>query len=794
MRLVRFEDESGGFAVDLHPLITVISGLPAHVRDRLVHGLASLPRGTDPGGRGSLEVHGVFLDLSRENLELLELNQDLDVILRAGDLPGAEPVKAQVAEEAQQSDGFESTGAGSADAGLRDARRFVEENDDAYEAAVRDVERYRSEIAEVERTRAAVASELDEARSGLDSFAVAGLKISQEELAELEAREAAPPSPASPTAAAALTAPVAPVAPVRPIATVRSQAEVEADRLRIESRLSDLIDESDRLRRLMKAWRAIDPEPVRRAFAMRDVGETVSVASPEAEALAAEFEQLELDVAELAASPADGREQLDRLTAARDDAFDAFKRAERNLRSPELDPALVDRLETAHDEIFELDGKTSRFGAGKLRRRLESLRAEEALLLEQMGFDSWSSYIMGITSAASDPSLRRDFEAAGRAYERAESALATAAAEHSEAPADPRIDEAAAKRASLERRVEDLLGHLPDDPIGALRAVRVEVVQAVTSPDGGDEAAASALRSALEGTGAQLPSEDLSLEDLRSIAGGWLETMDTIPGRIAEAQETRDALEAEISELAVELDALPEPGSPDDGLNATESEAAEASPAEPEVAETAEGGSAVPDAGPDPVLLAAIAQARERVAEGEARVELHERAVARIAELESEGSDLADRVRDLEQRLADHEPRVATLLEQRVAARNRLRRAEASRPVHEPASWESRLGQGEESPRFLGGSAGAEAVEWYVLARLAQQRSVSFVGSVPLVIDDAFVNWPFEAMGELLARLERMGEVIQIVFLTDDPGVGNWARDLGPDRALVLDMRLASAP
>ncbi|HNI36444.1 MAG TPA: hypothetical protein PLV93_13665, partial [Microthrixaceae bacterium] len=136
MRLVRFEDESGGFAVDLHPLITVISGLPAHVRDRLVHGLASLPRGTDPGGRGSLEVHGVFLDLSRENLELLELNQDLDVILRAGDLPGAEPVKAQVAEEAQQSDGFESTGAGSADAGLRDARRFVEENDDAYEAAV----------------------------------------------------------------------------------------------------------------------------------------------------------------------------------------------------------------------------------------------------------------------------------------------------------------------------------------------------------------------------------------------------------------------------------------------------------------------------------------------------------------------------------------------------------------------------------------------------------------------------------------------------------------------------------
>ena len=79
-----------------------------------------------------------------------------------------------------------------------------------------------------------------------------------------------------------------------------------------------------------------------------------------------------------------------------------------------------------------------------------------------------------------------------------------------------------------------------------------------------------------------------------------------------------------------------------------------------------------------------------------------------------------------------------------------------------------------------------------MLARLAQQRSVSFVGSVPLVIDDAFANWPVEALGDVFTRLERMGEVIQIVYLTDDPDVGAWARSLGSDRALVLDMRVAS--
>ena len=52
MRLVRFEDESGGFAIELHPLLTVVSGLPAHIRERLVGVFQALPGGGDPGGRG----------------------------------------------------------------------------------------------------------------------------------------------------------------------------------------------------------------------------------------------------------------------------------------------------------------------------------------------------------------------------------------------------------------------------------------------------------------------------------------------------------------------------------------------------------------------------------------------------------------------------------------------------------------------------------------------------------------------------------------------------------------------
>ncbi|HOT80523.1 MAG TPA: hypothetical protein PKY13_11080, partial [Microthrixaceae bacterium] len=456
----------------------------------------------------------------------------------------------------------------------------------------------------------------------------------------------------------------------------------------------------------------------------------------------------------------------------------------------ELDPAAVDRLESIHDEIFELSGRTSRFGAGKQRRRLEHLRAEETKLLEELGFDTWSSYIMGITSAGSDPARRRDYENAVRAYEQAEAELEHAANDPITVEVDPEYNDLQRARADLVHLIEAFLGtEVGADPVPALRAVQVEVA-AIAPPaalprsqpavpvaplgdvDGDAGELGRALQDALVGTGANLPDRELSLIELTSLAAGWLETMEQLPQRISAATQQRDGIEEEISELAVELDALPDEATVVDAHQPVEPDP------EPELGE------------PEETLE--LIEARARVAEGEARVRAHEEAVARIAEVEAEYERLLQRSRELQKSLAEREPRVASLLEQRVAARNRLRRAENNRSAVESARWDNRHQTSEESSRFLGGSAGAEAVEWYVLARLAQQRSVSFVGSVPLVIDDAFANWPVEALGDVFTRLERMGEVIQIVYLTDDPDVGAWARSLGSDRALVLDMRVAS--
>jgi uncharacterized protein YhaN len=87
----------------------------------------------------------------------------------------------------------------------------------------------------------------------------------------------------------------------------------------------------------------------------------------------------------------------------------------------------------------------------------------------------------------------------------------------------------------------------------------------------------------------------------------------------------------------------------------------------------------------------------------------------------------------------------------------------------------------------LPGRATPEAIEFYLLARLAALRSVSYAGSVPLVIDDALADLSERDVEHLLHKLERMSESVQIVYLSDDPTVSTWARGIGFERGAVVD-------
>src|SRR5690606_38655329 len=98
-------------------------------------------------------------------------------------------------------------------------------------------------------------------------------------------------------------------------------------------------------------------------------------------------------------------------------------------------------------------------------------------------------------------------------------------------------------------------------------------------------------------------------------------------------------------------------------------------------------------------------------------------------------------------------------------------------PVSEPAF---------EVPAGEGDRAEHEALEFYLLARLAALRNVSYAGSVPLVVDDAFSRLPPEQVRDLLLKLERMADAVQIIYLTYDEAATNCALEVGFQRAAVV--------
>lgn len=707
MRLVRFDDPAEGIALELHPLLTVISGLPVASRQRLITALAAIPRGEDPGVGGQLEVHGVLLDLDPASLELLELDADVDPVLRADDLPGRSAESdPEIPDPPDRSEEI---------AAARERARDAARRRSELEAARVQAE---TDLGELAAQRARVAARLDEARQGLDDYAAAGLKIAEDEFEALHRR-------------------------------IRDEALAahEAERRRIEGELERLIAEVDELRRRMRGPTARDRSTVRAALEeLLAALDPAMIGSAEAAELAAELTEVEAQLRAAAAEPTEGRGPLEELTARRDAAYDAMVAAEAALRSPEVDERVVSELESIHDEIFELDGRVSKLSASRVRRRIAELREREAGLLDQLGFDSWASYVMGVSTPAAEAERRERYEVARATYEFAEEELARAAGLAGSSTAPTRVA-LQARRDILLDRAAALLGRPVglDEALEELRDLQVPVAT------GDVEGAARRLASALAAAGVA-PEPQQGPDELVAAAQSWLGEAEADDGPSFEA--VRVDLEAQIGRLAAELEALPTP--------------------ESIVAATGD---------------VELAEAQRRVEECRRRVERHRAALAVVGELRTADDELRAAEAEVERLLADTEITLGTLADEESAAIQQVaeleRRAAAERDEVERRRWEAKRaveGRGNDDAATL------ESVEWYVLARLAQQRAISFVGSAPLVIDDAFADWSSVELAGVLARLARMSDVIQIIYLTDDVEIAAWARGLGPDRAVVVDL------
>lgn len=165
------------------------------------------------------------------------------------------------------------------------------------------------------------------------------------------------------------------------------------------------------------------------------------------------------------------------------------------------------------------------------------------------------------------------------------------------------------------------------------------------------------------------------------------------------------------------------------------------------------------------VEMAEASTERMRLAAELEQVESQLSAVSPQPELEAaiaHQRTMADRL-DAQETLVAAAAEVAQSAAERVALAEQVGLPETGLPDHAA------------SRGSVDGSTIADEVERFLLARLAAQRAVSYAGSVPLVIDDALAGRPHEVVTALLEQLQRVADHVQIVYLTDDDAVADWA-------------------
>jgi hypothetical protein len=76
-------------------------------------------------------------------------------------------------------------------------------------------------------------------------------------------------------------------------------------------------------------------------------------------------------------------------------------------------------------------------------------------------------------------------------------------------------------------------------------------------------------------------------------------------------------------------------------------------------------------------------------------------------------------------------------------------------------------------------------VDWELMSRLAALRSVGLAGALPLVLDDPFAALDDDELTQVLDRLVRLADAVQVVVVTDREAAVAWAAQIGSEKALV---------
>jgi hypothetical protein len=749
-------------ALDFHPMVTVVSGLTEDGRSTVIRAVTALPKGQDPGCHGLVEAHGILLDLDADTLALLDLDGDLDVLVRASDIPGAAgaPAPAPGAEPELTSVLPASVEPLSVDQFLAitkegdhpelDAARLDQAQAVEALGVLRDaVDRAQSSLDEVIAKRVAAEAALDEARRSVQK---ANLRLVTDEF-EPEPEPEPDPDPE----------------PEPEPEPSRTLEDIDTDRSRIKGRVEELAVDIARIDRGIDELAGVDPRPIQVLLdAIRNPQAVEMVPSERANELADEFVRLQAEVARLEdsldARGLGSRSAMARLDAARQN----LAAAEKAVRKPELTEQDRIELEAAHDAVLEFGGKGRRGG----KKRLEEAMAREQEILDRIGFPTWSAYVMGSGLMAIDSSAERNLELAKDELEEAEEHWSNVAAM---IEADPVHRELLDKLEAVYLEAFDLLGGDDEQDDLEVKLRNLQVPKREVSMD----ELVDALAYQLELVGMTIPPQAVTLDRTVMIADAFLEEASAITDRLNELGSEKVAALTELESL-------------DDELTALDREAEDVAAAE-----------AARAAGSDDVFDLDLEIDLEALTE-EDSIDLDEAPDDEpvwptdddLAQLEAE----LDALREEEQEYVEFVEAREALLDvaiqvESVAGAKTRRIASELTDQHnaEAADAAAAAAAPEPAPAIEPGGfslperATPEAIEFYLLARLAALRSVSYAGSVPLVIDDALADLSQRDVEHLLHKLERMSESVQIVYLSDDPTVSAWARGIGFERGAVVD-------
>lgn len=846
--------------LDLHPHLSVVTGLDEDSRTALVEAVAGLARAEAVGQGGLLEAHGVLFDLDPVLLSVIESAPDtIDPIVQPGQLP-TQPVSVdarelrtseqafaqlleRIAGQAERQSVARDAVAAAASA-LEAARRARAEADSSAAGREAELERLTRRLDELQDLRRKLSEEAGDLRHALASARGAREEVERRTATEREATEAAialrsaieaelaeidstvetTSTDEVDRAAQALQELESVIAEERAQEAERVQEtgpepapEVEAPPVEpAEIRLERLDARLRELEHLLVVVTAVERAEIEEAVELLQGGETADqVPSPEAHAIADELDEIS---AALDATAADESGEVPPavITDARsrlDDARQALLEAEQAVRSRELDRDDVLVLEETHSALVEvMDKAGGRFGGGRAANRLAELRSAETEVLERLGFASYSDYMMGYSLFVVDPAKEQ-------ALEKARDALAAAEDEWRALQRD--VDAALARAALLDRRrsllthARELLGRVTDggEPQAELRALRVPATSTMES--------ARRLRSALEAVGMELGDEELDHDELLLLAESWLREADLVDGRRRAALDEQSALRQQRLELVQEIEderfaaSAPEPMPEELPLTAEDREALReerlAAARDALAAARARYAASQAAAARRSALLDDLETAREMersasqasagaAAEVTAVVEAEAVLAARVRAVEDDDARAAREIEEAERSLellSGPPPDVSSLEATLQAAEARHQEAIAQLEA-EDLALEALDAEGREAALEIerlqdivaaqgtGSATPAEELEWYLLARLASQRSVSVAGSVPLLLDEALRGLHADELDHLLGRLERMAEAVQVIVISEDPVVAAWAEEAGPARAAVV--------